>query len=452
MTIIRYLSLLLPILALAAAGLADRTKPGRAGALLAFTGVTVGVAAQHEIARLAGWWSFAPVDGAFRGLPVDLWIGWGILWGAVPVLLRRHVPVPVALAGLFWLDLIAMPRMEPLLTLGPQWIVGEMAGIALVALPAQLAGRWSADRLHLWPRMFLQMGIFTSMALWLVPQAAFELGDGSWATVAAHPRWVLFTAAQLALLLGAPAFLAAIEFARRGRGTPYPWDPPRTLVTTGPYAYVANPMQLGMVLLLLLLAWLSASWTLAAAGVSAAAFSWAVAAVHEREQLYARHGEQWVTYRQYVRDWIPRRRPHIAVPAVLFLDDGCGPCSRVQETLARHHPVGLTLASAAEHPQTLWRARYESADGHTENGVAAVTRALEHVNLFWANAGWLLRLPALSRLAQLLTDAYITSPHPASPRSHSPIPLAPPLRVARSAQPPAPRAPSASVPPSASHA
>ena len=37
------------------------------------------------------------------------------------------------------------------------------------------------------------------------------------------------------------------------------------------------------------------------------------------------------------------------------------------------------------------------------------------MNLFWANAAWLLRLLRLSWLAQLITDGYIIAPHPAWP-------------------------------------
>ena len=39
------------------------------------------------------------------------------------------------------------------------------------------------------------------------------------------------------------------EFALRGKGTPFPLDPPLKLVTTGPYAYVSNPMQTAQILL-----------------------------------------------------------------------------------------------------------------------------------------------------------------------------------------------------------
>lgn len=39
-------------------------------------------------------------------------------------------------------------------------------------------------------------------------------------------------------------------FAKIGKGTPAPWDPPTKLVITGPYCYMRNPMLTGVWLLL----------------------------------------------------------------------------------------------------------------------------------------------------------------------------------------------------------
>ncbi|MFC7547896.1 methyltransferase family protein [Plantactinospora sp. GCM10030261] len=417
MTVARYLCLAVPLALLLCALRFERDRAARGAALLAFVATALGVAALHEVARLAGWWSFTPVAGAYRGLPVDLWLGWAVLWGPVPVLLRRVLPVPLVPGLLLFVDAVAMPALAPLVRLGPHWLLGELVGLLVVALPAHLLGRWSADRRRLGPRVALQMAVFAALVLWFVPSLAFEVGDGDWRRITELPRSALAALAQVGLVVAVPALAAVREFAVRGGGTPFPWDPPRRLVTTGPYAYLANPMQVGATGLLLLIAAAGRSLTLALGAVVAVAFTAGVARPHETPDLAGRYGTAWRAYRARVRDWWPRRCPYqIGVPATLWLDLTCGPCGRVAEFLRRRRPVGLRLVTAADHPRTLWRAEYAGGDGHVERGVAAVARGLEHLGLGWAYVGWVLRLPGVAWFAQLVTDAMIAPPRPAGTR------------------------------------
>jgi protein-S-isoprenylcysteine O-methyltransferase Ste14 len=402
----RYACLLVPA-ALVVIGLrVERGRDERAAALLASVSAAVGIAALDAVARPAGWWSFAAVDGVFRGMPVDLWLGWAALWGAIPVLVRRLVPVPLALGLLLWLDLMAMPRLAPLLVLGDGWWVGEAAGIVAVAAPSVLLGVASAERRWLTARVLGQVVVFAGLSLWLVPTVAFTIDGASWQPLLSP------AVAQVALLVSVPALLAVRELLVRGRGTPYPWDPPTRLVTTGPYAYVANPMQLSTAGLMLLMAGAAGSWSLAVAAGLAVAFGAGVAGPHESAALTRRHGEQWREYRRHVRDWWPRWTPYVAGrTATLWLDDQCGLCGATMSFFRRRAPYGLVVAPAATHPGPLWRAEYAGGDGHTGRGVAAVARGLEHVNLGWAYAGWFLQLPGIGALAQLVTDALIAPPH-----------------------------------------
>ena len=159
-----------------------------------------------------------------------------------------------------------------------------------------------------------------------------------------------------------------------------------------------------------LLAAAAHSRTLGAVTVAAVAFSAAVAGPHENAHLARRHRHGWTWYRGHVRLWWPRWTPYPATGS-LWLDGDCGPCAAVGRFLARRNPYGLRILPAAA-GQT--RARYAGGDGHEERGVAAVARALEHINLGWAYAGWLLRMPVVNRLAQLAADAFLAAPHPAS--------------------------------------
>lgn len=392
----------------------DQTKRGRAGALLGGIAAAVGIAASREVADQVDGYGFAQVDGAFRGMPVDLWLAWAALWGALPVLYRRVLPLPIAMGILLWLDVTALQLLHPLVQLERNWLAAELVSLLTIALPAALVGRWTADQRHLYARVALQLVVFAGATLWLLPTVAFEYGDGAWANLTDLPSWALLAVAQGAFLLSVPALLAVYEFAVRGNGTPYPWDPPGRLVTTGPYAYVGNPMQLSAVALLALLAATTQSLALAAGVGAAIAFGIGVADPHERYYLETTFKKEWRTYQAMVPNWWPRRRPYVeGLPATLWLDDNCTACRAIRDFLDRRDPQRLVLAPAHLHRPALWRALYVGGDGHRENGVAAVARGLEHLSLGWAYVGWFLRLPGLRWLAQLVADAMIAAPHAA---------------------------------------
>ena len=113
-------------------------------------------------------------------------------------------------------------------------------------------------------------------------------------------------AALLAIVAGALLLLACIwEFARSGRGTLAPVDPPRELVVRGLYRYMRNPMYVGVTTVLageLLLV-----RTRAMLGY---ALVWLVAVnvfvmAYEEPTLRAKFGESYVRYTKEVGRWLP---------------------------------------------------------------------------------------------------------------------------------------------------
>jgi hypothetical protein len=214
-----------------------------------------------------------------------------------------------------------------------------------------------------------------------------------------------------ALALPALFGLSAVqEFVMRGGGTPVPFDAPRKIVTSGIYAYVANPMQLSAVVLLLMLGVILGNLWLSAAGIMAHIYSIGIAGWDEGEDLRRRFGEEWIAYRQRVPRWIPRWRPWYrdADPvASLYVSESCGMCSEVGLWFRSRNARGLSIVAAESHPgRSLTRITYEPMDGsRAATGVAALARALEHIHLGWAAIGFLLRMPGILTLAQLLVDA-----------------------------------------------
>ncbi len=168
---------------------------------------------------------------------------------------------------------------------------------------------------------------------------------------------------QIVALLGVVALTAVREFAHRGHGTPYPWDPPTRLVTSGPYAYVGNPMQLCMTAMLIVLGCALANIWLVAAGVTAGVFSSGIAEWNERGHLHARYGDSWHEYRRSVHNWLPSIRPTpVIAPGRLYVAVNCDPCSVLGSWFSRQKSVNLHVLAAEDHPEDLRRIRYE-ADG-----------------------------------------------------------------------------------------
>jgi protein-S-isoprenylcysteine O-methyltransferase Ste14 len=111
------------------------------------------------------------------------------------------------------------------------------------------------------------------------------------------------------LLMGVGIVLIAgtiAHFARRGRGTLAPWDPPRDLVVTGVYRHVRNPMISGVVILLAGQALCFGATQLGAwAGIVFVANSIYIPLVEEKG-LARSFGYSYERYRQHVPRWVPR--------------------------------------------------------------------------------------------------------------------------------------------------
>jgi protein-S-isoprenylcysteine O-methyltransferase Ste14 len=305
-------------------------------------------------------------------------------------------------------DLIAMPVCGAVVRLSERWLEGEAVAVVVVLLPAVAIARWTAEDTHLRMRAALQVATAGMLFLLLVPELAFGLRPGQgWAPLFAAAGWRRELELQAILLLALPGLSAVMEFAERGLGTPIPYDPPKRLVTSGVYRYCANPMQLSCSVVML--AWAGAlrnGW-LALAGLLSAIYSAGIAAWDEGTDLRERFGADWVLYRSKVRNWRVRWRPYCAgKPARLYIARTCGPCSEVRAWIEARAPLGLELVDAETLATgSIRRVRYLAEDGSAVEGVRAMGRALEHLNLGWAVCGMVLRLPGIWWVVQVLMDA-----------------------------------------------
>ena len=132
-----------------------------------------------------------------------------------------------------------------------------------------------------------------AVPLWLGLSKSAREGRGLW-----YPGWP-------SVIAGVALLLACVrEFYVAGRGTLAPWDPPRQLVTSGPYRFSRNPMYIAVIAVLL-------GWTALFRSRTLLIYALVTAlAVHLRvilvEEPWARRtfGADWESYRSHVPRWL----------------------------------------------------------------------------------------------------------------------------------------------------
>ena len=413
-TVIRFTSLYLPI---AAAMLAAWLRPRRprmfVACLLSLLWTVPALLILQRINLFTNWWTFAPVKVAFLGMPLELFLGWAILWGVLPPLAFQKLDVPEVIVIMGALDLWLMPLSVPVVQLHQQWLPGEATALALVLTPAFCISRWTLDNSRLALRATVQVAIAGLLFLYFVPEVVFCLRpianrDSVWQPLISMPGPLRWMAVQLVLLLAIPGVSAVSEFVERGLGTPIPYDPPQKIVTSGIYGYCANPMQVFCALVMLLWAGLLREPWLVVAAAMSALYSAGIAHWDEDRDLANRFPGAWQEYREAVPAWRFRWRPyHAGLPARLYFARTCDSCGEMRRWIEQRCPVGLELLDAESLAEgSIRRLRYDPADGTPAvEGIVAFARALEHLNLGWAYCGITLRLPVVHHGLQLLMDA-----------------------------------------------
>lgn len=159
------------------------------------------------------------------------------------------------------------------------------------------------------------VGLGLRSILWTVLFPGFFAGYLPWrffglGSVVLDPRnpahWIggLATAAGAVLLAG-----CIWEFARTGRGTLSPVDPPRVLVVRGLYRYVRNPMYLSVTMIVLGEVVLTRSAALAGYWVIWFAAVNLFVRGYEEPTLRRQFGDGYDRYVRAVPRWLPRLKP-----------------------------------------------------------------------------------------------------------------------------------------------
>jgi protein-S-isoprenylcysteine O-methyltransferase Ste14 len=154
---------------------------------------------------------------------------------------------------------------------------------------------------------FFRTLIFTIIApgFWTVLVPYWVLGRG------ARLEWSLATLAGCILVsAGVVLYLTCAfwGFAMRGSGTPAPIDPPKRLVTEGPYRIVRNPMYWSVASVMLGEALAFRSLVLAEIACAFFAFAALFVMLFEEPILRNKFGAEYEEYCWRVPRWLPRFR------------------------------------------------------------------------------------------------------------------------------------------------
>ncbi len=169
------------------------------------------------------------------------------------------------------------------------------SAIRVVPMDRVSAGLWTA----------LQIAIFWSVFLWVLPQGLAELQRKlGWQSFAHELQFecslVVFVLASMVGLWSALAMVIG------GNGTPLPTATAPDLVSAGPYRYVRNPMALAGVFQGVAVGWMFGSW-LVISGAVVCGLGWhLLVRPIEETDLLQRFGEDYKRYQQTVGLWVPR--------------------------------------------------------------------------------------------------------------------------------------------------
>jgi protein-S-isoprenylcysteine O-methyltransferase Ste14 len=143
-------------------------------------------------------------------------------------------------------------------------------------------------------------GMVAGLLPWLITGWSGSSWDG-WRVVGTAVGWFLIAAGS-AVLVHAFAL-----FVLQGLGTPAPIAPTRTLVVTGTYRWVRNPMYLAVTAVIVGQALLFASVALGIYAVVVATAFVTFVNLYEQPTLTRQFGADYEAYLRTVPGWWPRR-------------------------------------------------------------------------------------------------------------------------------------------------
>lgn len=194
-------------------------------------------------------WEVPAQKSLVEDVPVDFLASHSILLGScVTLFLRKQaLSLKLLLSGAVLITLYCIGPVLP----SAVGNIPFLASLLFCSLsPSLILGHCATGDHHPLLRSALQSLAWAGVLLWVLPSLLFQHPDYSWSPLLQRPLEITL-AYSLPLLLPVSLLCSALwQFASEGEGTAFPYDPPKRLVVGGIYAYLSNPMQVGICLLM----------------------------------------------------------------------------------------------------------------------------------------------------------------------------------------------------------
>jgi len=146
--------------------------------------------------------------------------------------------------------------------------------------------------------------VYTAGFLFLWGWLALQVRSIGWGWALPHESRAVGT---VLMIVGGLVVLSCVGwFVVVGRGTPAPFDPPRSFVPGGPYRWVRNPMYLGALLVLIGFGLWHVSLSMVLLALPALALGHLFVVRYEEPTLRRRLGMPYVMYLARVNRWVPK--------------------------------------------------------------------------------------------------------------------------------------------------
>ena len=350
-----------------------------------------------------GLWDFSKEGINSIELPFHIYFLWVIAWGILPFFFLKGKYTLLVTTLIFWLDILIMPELEKtgIITLNENWLIGELILIALVFIPSYYWANCAYKNKSRGIRALFQITVMSCMFLVGLPFILESYGLISTIQIYSAP----FTF-QLFIIIVLPSLAATFDLVKKGRGTPFPYDSTKNLVSTGVYAYCKNPIQWSFTLMFIPLSIYYSSYFFLIGAIISIAYCIGVSDYQEYTDMKKRFGNDWIEYNKNVPKWRFLWKPKAIPKGEVFFDINCKQCSQISKWFFKQKAINLDIKSSSEfHNENILQVTYTSHDGMEFKSVNAIACCLEHINLAYATLGWFMRLPIINHILQLIINS-----------------------------------------------